>query len=448
MTWQKDSWKNFSIKQQPNYSPQDITAIEHIKQNISSMPGIVSKTSIQKLRAALAKVQHGKAFLLQGGDCAESFSGYNTKNLTNYFRLFLQMNAVLMEGFKRPVVKIGRIAGQYAKPRSSDFEEKNSIQLPSYRGDIINSIEFTEEARKPNPHKILETYFYSAATYNFIQNLARGGFASFANISKWNEEFLAIANGNQDFDNIIKQINNHIKFFENCGYALQSDQNLNQADFFTSHEALLLHYEEALIREYEGKNYCLSADQLWIGDRTRKITDAHVEFLRGIENPVGIKVGPTTDISELMEIIKTLNPNNEDGKIILISRMGTEKIMDLLPPIVEKVHKSGVGVIWQADPMHGNIIKAQNGYKTRRVEDISSEILSFFKVHKKYGTYAGGVHLEMTGNNVTECLGGFQNIIDDDLSKRYHTHCDPRLNSSQSLEIMLQLVKDISIINH
>jgi 3-deoxy-7-phosphoheptulonate synthase len=447
MNWTRNSWKNFPIKQQPQYSNEDSNVIDDIKTNMSSFPGIVSKASIDKLRSDLIKVQHGKAFLLQGGDCAESFSGFNTVNLTNYFRLFLQMNAVLMEGFKKPVVKIGRIAGQYAKPRSSDMEERNGISLPSYRGDIINSIEFTPEARKPNPHKILETYFYSAATYNFIQNLARGGFASFENISKWNEEFLAIANGNSDFDDIIKKINSHIKFFENCGHSMQENNKLQQADFFTSHEALLLHYEESLVREYNGKHYCLSADQLWIGDRTRKITDAHVEFLRGIENPIGIKVGPTTDVPELVEIIKVLNPENKDGKIILITRMGAEKVNDLLPPIVEKVQKSSVNIIWQVDPMHGNIIKAQNGYKTRRVEDISSEILSFFEIHRKLGTYAGGVHLEMTGNNVTECLGGFQNIIDDDLSKRYHTHCDPRLNSSQSLQIMLQLVKDIVSIN-
>ena len=441
--WQKNSWHNFPIKQQPQYSENDLQSINGIKQRISQFPGIVSQSSIEKLRTDLAKVQNGKAFLLQGGDCAESFSGFNTKNLTNYFRLFLQMNAVLMEGFKKPVVKIGRIAGQYAKPRSADIEEKDGIQLPSYRGDIINSIEFTDEARKANPNKILETYFYSAATYNFIQSLARGGFASFENISKWNEEFLSIANGNEDFEEIIKKINSHIQFFENCGYSLQDNHKLQQADFFTSHEALLLHYEEALVREHNGKNYCLSADELWVGDRTRKITDAHVEFLRGIHNPVGIKVGPTTDIQELIEIIKTLNPTNEDGKIILITRMGKDKVNDLLPQIIAKVKKSNVGVVWQVDPMHGNIIKAQNGYKTRKVEDISSEIFSFFKIHQKLGTYASGVHLEMTGNDVTECLGGFQNIIDADLSKRYHTHCDPRLNSSQSLQIMLQLIKDV-----
>lgn len=443
MQWQKNSWQSFPIKQQPQYSQQDINLIENIKNQMEQFPGIVSKASIINLRQKLQSVQNGKAFLLQGGDCAESFSGFNTQNLTNFFRLFLQMNAVLMEGFKKPVVKIGRIAGQYAKPRSSDFEEINGVSLPSYRGDIINSIEFNEEARKPNPNKILETYFYSAATYNFIQNLARGGFASFANISKWNEEFLAIANGNKDFDNIIQKINDHIKFFENCGHSFDENHKLHQADFFTSHEALLLHYEEALVRNIDGKNYCLSADQLWIGDRTRKITDAHIEFLRGIENPIGIKVGPTTDVIELIEIIKLINPQNTEGKIILIARMGAEKINDILPLIVQKVHNANIGVIWQIDPMHGNIIKTQNGYKTRKVEDISSEILSFFKIHKKIGTYAGGVHLEMTGNDVTECLGGFQNIIDTDLSKRYHTHCDPRLNSAQSLQIMLQLVNDI-----
>ncbi len=443
MNWDKKSWQNFPIKQQPNYSSEDVLEISKIKERISQFPGIVSKSSIEKLRSSLVSVQRGESLLLQGGDCAESFSGFNTQNLTNYFRLFLQMNAVLMEGFKKPVVKIGRIAGQYAKPRSSDFEEINGIKMPSYRGDIINSIEFNESARKPDPQRIIETYFYSVATYNFIQNLARGGFASFENVFKWNEEFLSVANRNTEFEQIISKINNHIRFFKNCGYNTSNSEKLQQADFFTSHEALLLHYEEPFVREFNGKNYCLSADELWIGDRTRKITDAHVEFLRGIENAIGIKVGPTTDRNELIEIIKTLNPQNEEGKIILIARMGADKIETILPPIIEHVTKSNVGVIWQIDPMHGNIVKADNGYKTRRVSDISSEILSFFKIHKELGTYAGGVHLEMTGNDVTECLGGFQNIVDDDLSKHYHTHCDPRLNSSQALEIMLQLVKDV-----
>lgn len=443
MNWNRKSWQKFPITQQPQYSAEDFTKIEEIKEQIANFPGIVSKTSIQNLRSSLVKVQRGEAFLLQGGDCAESFSGFNTQNLTNYFRLFLQMNAVLMEGFKKPVVKIGRIAGQYAKPRSSDFEEINGVKMPSYRGDIINSIEFNEQARRPNPNRLLETYFHSVATYNFIQSLARDGFASFSNVFKWNEEFLSVANRNTEFEAIINKINNHINFFQNCGYSPSNSEKLQQADFFTSHEALLLHYEEPLVREIDGKNYCLSADQLWIGDRTRKITHAHVEFLRGIENAVGIKVGSSTDCHELVEIIKAVNPKNEEGKVILIARMGAEKINEFLPPIVENISNSGVGVIWQIDPMHGNIVKAENGYKTRRVSDISSEILSFFKIHKKLGTYAGGVHLEMTGNDVTECLGGFQNIIDSDLSKRYHTHCDPRLNSSQSLEIMLQLVNDI-----
>lgn len=443
MEWNKKSWKNFPIKQQPEYSSNDLSEVESIKERISFFPGIVSATSIQNLKKRLTKVQNGEAFLLQGGDCAESFSGFNHQNLTNYFRLFLQMNAVLMEGFKKPIVKIGRIAGQYAKPRSSDFEEKDGVSLPSYRGDIINSIDFNKEARRPDPNKLLETYFYSAATYNFIQSLARGGFASLANVSKWNEEFLSIAQGNKKFDEIIQKINGHIKFFENCGYSSEEAHKFQEAEFFTSHEALLLHYEEPLVHRNDGKNYCLSADELWIGDRTRKATDAHVEFLRGIENPVGIKVGPKTDVDELIEIIRIVNPKNESGKIILISRMGADKVLELLPPIVEKVRNSGLGVIWQVDPMHGNIIKAENGYKTRRVEDISAEIRGFFEVHKKLGTYSGGVHLEMTGNDVTECLGGFQNIVDNDLSKRYHTHCDPRLNSSQSLEIMLQLVQDV-----
>lgn len=440
MNWSKNSWQKFPIKQQPLYSESEFLEITNIKEKIASYPGIVSQKSIIDLRKSLVKVNNKEAFILQGGDCAESFSGFNTQNLTRLFRLFLQMNAILMEGLQKPIVKIGRIAGQYAKPRSSDFEERNGITLPSYRGDIINGIEFTAEARKSNPSRIMETYFHAIATYNFIQQLARGGFASLDNISKWNEEFLEFSNDNAKFEEIITRINTHIKFFMNCGYSAGSEQRINQADFFTSHEALLLHYEEAFVREYNGKNYCLSADQLWIGDRTRNIDSAHIEFLRGIENPIGIKVGPTANANEIAEIIKILNPRNELGKIILITRIGAKQINDLFPDILEKITSSEQNVIWQTDPMHGNMIKLDNGYKTRNIVDISTEISTFFKIHEQFGTYAGGIHLEMTGNNVTECIGGMQNILSNNIPEKYETYCDPRLNSSQSLQVMLEMV--------
>lgn len=441
MNWNKTSWHGFPIKQQPQYTEKDLLQIERIKGKISSSPGIVSQKSITDLRKALVKVNNREAFILQGGDCAESFSGFNTQNLTRLFRLFLQMNAILMEGLQKPIVKIGRIAGQYAKPRSSDFEEIEGVSLPSYRGDIINSIEFTPEARKPDPNKIMETYFHSIATYNFVQQLARGGFASLENISEWNKEFLEFSESNVIFKEIINKINGHIRFFMNCGYSAENEQRINQADFFVSHEALLLHYEEALVREYNGKNYCLSGDQLWIGDRTRDVNGAHVEFLRGVENPVGIKAGPKADPDEIVELTKILNPENELGKIIIIVRMGADKIKDCMPKILEKVTSSNRNVIWQTDPMHGNIIKLDNGYKTRKVSDISKEIAAFREIHKQFGTYAGGVHLEMTGNNVTECIGGIQNISDKNLVEKYETYCDPRLNSSQALQVMLEMVK-------
>lgn len=442
MKWTPNSWEGFPIKQQPNYSADDLAKIKLIKEKIRSYPGIVSEKTITDLRKSLAKVESREAFILQGGDCAETFSGFNTQNLTSLFRLFLQMNVVLLESLNVPIVKIGRVAGQYAKPRSADLEEVNGIVLPSYRGDIVNDIEFTIEGRRANPERVMQTYFHAVATYNFIQELAHDGYASLINIQKFSNDFVAKFGAFEKYNGIIDKVNKHLKFLSNCGYPIQEDSSINKADFFVSHEALLLHYEEGFVREIDGKNYCLSADMLWIGDRTRDVGGAHVEFLRGIENPVGIKVGPSTETKELQEIIKKLNPKNEHGKIVLIVRMGVEKIAEKFPPILKEISKSNLNVVWQIDPMHGNIIKLENGYKTRKVEDIVREIKSFFEIHKKFGTYAGGVHLEMTGGNVTECIGGMQNILGENLPEKYETYCDPRLNASQALQVMLDIMNN------
>ena len=442
MKWTPSSWQQFPITQQPSYTQEDVLAIKEVKQKIKQFPGIVSQKTICDLRISLEKVNKREAFILQGGDCAESFSGFNAQNLTSLFRLFLQMNAVLLEGLQVPIVKIGRVAGQYAKPRSSEFEVINGVSLPSYRGDIINGLDFTPQSRKADPRRILQTYFHSIATYNFMQELANRGFASLVNITKFSEEYVKMFSVFAKYNETIDKINRHLSFLENCGHNVKGNELLNKADFFTSHEALLLHYEEAFVREINGKNYCLSADMLWIGDRTRNLNDAHVEFLRGVENAIGIKVGPSADIDEIIEVVKALNPSNEKGKIILIVRMGVGKILSKFPQILERFATSDLNVIWQIDPMHGNIIKLENGYKTRRVEDIVGEIKQFFQINKEFGTYAGGVHLEMTGGDVTECIGGMQNILDENLQERYETYCDPRLNASQALQVILEVMKE------
>ena len=444
--WNPESWKNFKISQQPDYDAKSQARITEIEGTLSSYPPIISFSEVDRLRAHLAMVERGDAFILQGGDCAEAFSQFSEMNLKNYFRLFLQMNAILMFGIAKPIIKIGRIAGQYAKPRSSSTEMIDGTQYQSYRGDIVNAIDLDHEKRKPNPERILETYFHSAATRNFIENLARNGFSSLENISKWNDEFLQICKIKDiKFDQIVEQIRQCFSFLGACNITNEHTQFIREATFYTSHEALLLNYEQGLTRfnKDNGKWYCLSAHQLWIGDRTRKIDEAHVEFLRGVENPIGVKVGPTTNPEDLIRIIDKLNPHNANGKIILISRMGVDNISQILPNIIKSVNREGKNVIWQTDPMHGNVIKTENGTKTRRFEDIFNEVILFFKIHKSLGTYPGGVHLEMTGNNVTECLGGSQKLTELDLKDRYHTHCDPRLNSSQSLELAFLIADNL-----
>ncbi|MCE3254887.1 MAG: 3-deoxy-7-phosphoheptulonate synthase class [Rickettsiaceae bacterium] len=445
--WSTNSWRNLPIKQQPIY--EDKAELQKVENELSKFPVLVSFNEVDDLRADLAKVAKGEAFLLQAGDCAESFAEFNHTNIKNYFRTILQMTIALMYGLKKPVVKVGRVAGQYAKPRSDDFETIDGVSLPSYRGDIVNGIEFNKDARKCDPQRLIKAYFHSAATLNYIRSLAIGGYASLRNVNSWNEKFVSRLNkeGN-NIEEIIGSINQTISFIESCGLNSSEFYQLNSAKFYTSHEALLLNYEQQFTRvrhmsDESKKYYDLSAHLLWIGDRTRGVGEAHVEFMRGIENPIAFKVGPSISEDDLIKLIDVLNPTNDAGRITLISRMGAKKVEDLLPKLVERVKSEGKNVIWSCDPMHGNTMKSANNYKTRKFDDILSEIKSFLTIHRSIGTYAGGIHFEMTGQDVTECLGGNQAISEMDLQDRYHTHCDPRLNSSQSLELAFLIAEEL-----
>ncbi len=442
--WTVNSWRNLPIKQQPEYKNQD--ALRAAEQQLKSFPPLVSIDEVERLKSELAAVSRGEAFLLQGGDCAESFQEFSHDNLKSFFRTVMQMTIALMYGLNKPVVKVGRIAGQYAKPRSDGNETVGEVTLPSYRGDIVNAIDFEENSRKANPQRLIESYFYSAASLNYLRSLALGGYGNLEKVNKWNEEFAHSLSSKKHTEEVISEVNKILNFMRACGLDSKTLPQLTTASFFTSHEALLLNYEEAFTRfnKDSGKFYDLSAHMLWIGDRTRHPDEAHVEFMRGIANPIAFKVGPSIKKEELIQLLEVLNPNNEAGRITLISRMGAGKVNDLLPPLVEAVKASGRSVVWSCDPMHGNTIKSSTGYKTRKFDEILSEIKSFFAVHKSLGTYAGGVHFEMTGQDVTECLGGNQQISEMNLQDRYHTHCDPRLNSSQSVELAFTIAKDLA----
>jgi len=442
--WTVNSWRNLPIKQQPTYLDQ--AKLKLVESQLQNFPPFVSFDEIDKLKAELALVSEGKAFLLQGGDCAESFQEFSHENLKNFFRTVMQMTIALMYGLNKPIVKVGRIAGQYAKPRSDDSETINGVSLPSYRGDIVNGIDFEENARVANPQRLIDSYFYSAASLNYLRSLALGGYGNLEKVNKWNEEFAHSLNSKKNAEEVIDEVNKLLNFMRACGLDSKSLPQLTTASFFTSHEALLLNYEEAFTRKNKdnGKFYDLSAHMLWIGDRTRSPKEAHVEFMRGISNPIAFKVGPSISKDDLLQLLDVLNPNNEAGRITLISRMGAAKVNEFLPPLVETVKKSGHKVVWSCDPMHGNTIKSSTNYKTRKFDEIMKEIKSFFAIHQSLGTYAGGVHLEMTGQDVTECLGGNQRISELNLQDRYHTHCDPRLNASQSVELAFMIAQEIA----
>jgi 3-deoxy-7-phosphoheptulonate synthase len=440
--WQTDSWRNFPIKQQPQY--ENLQELKKTEEQLANFAPLTSISEIERLKSELALVADGKAFLLQGGDCAESFAEFSGQNIKSFVRTFLQMTVALMYGLKKPIVKVGRIAGQYAKPRSEEFETINGVTLPSYKGDNVNSIEFSQKARQADPRKLIEAYFYSAASLNHIRSLTQGGYAALDNVSIWNEEYILNSNSRKNIKRLINNINQALGFVEACGIN-KSSTEFSTANFYTSHEALILNYEQAFVKEDRQTKqfYDLSAHMLWIGDRTRSKNEAHVEFMRGLSNPIAFKVGPSILEDDLISLIDILNPKNEAGKITLISRMGANKINDYLPKLISRVQKEGKKVIWSCDPMHGNTIKSSNNYKTRKFDDILSEIKSFFEIHHHLDSYAGGVHLEMTGQNVTECLGGNQEILETNLQDRYHTHCDPRLNSSQSIELAFLIAEGL-----
>ncbi len=438
--WTPNSWRDFPIKQQPIY--KDMAKVKEVEKELSSYPPLIFAQEARRLKSQLADVSKGDAFLLQGGDCAESFNAFNAQNIKSLFQVMMQMAVVMTFSGGKPVVKVGRIAGQFAKPRSSDFETIDGVQYPSYRGDIVNDIETNLEKRLPNPEKLLKAYNQSAATLNLLRAFARGGMADLNKVHQWNLDYMKNNPLGTKYEDLATKISDSLKFMEACGINTDNTPKLSQTTLFTSHEALLLNYEEALTREdsLTGDYYDCSAHMLWIGDRTRDLNEAHIEYFRGIKNPIGCKVGPTMQEDELIELIDKLNPQNEAGRLNLIVRMGASKVSELYPKLLARVEAEGKNVVWSCDPMHGNVEKTSNGYKTRDFANILSEVKQFFQIHKTQGSVAGGIHLEMTGQNVTECTGSEScNITTDDLTSRYHTQCDPRLNADQSLELAFMI---------
>ena len=439
--WQVDSWRNKPILQQPEYD--DKVRLKEVEQTLSSYPPLVFAAEARELRRQLGEVSLGKGFLLQGGDCAESFDEFNAPKIRDTFKVILQMAIVLTFAGRCPVTKVARMAGQYAKPRSSDFETRDGVTLPSYRGDIINNFEFTEAARRPDPDRLLEAYHRSASTLNLLRAFAQGGLADLHEVNRWNMAFVENNPLKERYSDMANRIQDTLEFMDVIGINAQTSSTLHETSLFTSHEALLLNYEQALTRidTLTGKPYDCSAHMVWIGERTRQLDHAHVEFFRGIHNPIGVKVGPSMQEDELIRLIDALNPLNDPGRLTLITRMGADNLADNLPRLLRKVKAEGRHVVWSSDPMHGNTFSASSGYKTRNFDAILKEIKQFFQAHEAEGTHAGGIHLEMTGQHVTECTGGAYEISDEDLAQAYKTQCDPRLNADQVLE-MAFLVTD------
>jgi 3-deoxy-7-phosphoheptulonate synthase len=443
-TWKPESWRGKPIEQSPQYP--DASALAAVEKDLSSYPPLIFAGEARELKEELAKVAAGKAFLLQGGDCAESFSEHaaisaNGTNIRDFFRVFLQMAVVLTYAAASPVVKVGRIAGQFAKPRSSPVEKKDGLELPSYRGDIINGIDFTEAARRPDPKRQIEAYRLSAATLNLLRAFSHGGYASLGRVHQWMLGYVKDSSQSHLYEELANRISDALDFMRACGLDPERHPELRTTDFYTSHEALLLGYEQALTRvdSTSGDWYATSAHMIWIGDRTRQPDHAHVEYCRGVKNPLGLKCGPSLTPDGLIQLLDLLNPENELGRITLICRFGSEKVGAHLPAMIRAVQREGRSVVWSSDPMHGNTVTSTSGYKTRRFDAILKEVRSFFEVHQAEGSYPGGVHLEMTGGNVTECTGGARAITDADLNDRYHTFCDPRLNADQAIELAFLL---------
>ncbi len=434
--WEPGSWRKLKALQQPTWDKEDLKKIIN---ELEQVPPLVFGGEIRSLRSSLANVEKGEGFILQAGDCAESFEAFNSPAIREKLRVILQMAVVLTYQSGVPTVKIGRIAGQFAKPRSEDLETRDDIALPSYRGDAVNDIAFTEKARVPKAKRLLRGYNQSAATLNLLRAFTKGGFADLSRVHKWNKEFVATTPEGHRFEEIANNISKALEFMRACGIDPSNEHKLHEVDFYTSHEALLLDYEEALTRKDSttGDYYDCSAHLVWIGERTRQIKNAHVEFMRGINNPVGIKLGPSATGQEAVELCEVLNPNREPGKIVLVLRAGADSIREVAPKIIEEVTKSGHIVTWMSDPMHGNTFKHASGYKTRHFDDILKEIEGFFESCSKTGVWPGGVHLELTGDDVTECLGGLDDLAN--LESRYETSCDPRLNGRQGLDLAFRV---------
>src|ERR1700742_3592506 len=433
--WTPDSWRGKPIVQVPQYP--DAANLAAVEAKLATFPPLVFAGEARNLKKSLARVAAGDAFLLQGGDCAESFEDHSANSIRDFFRVFLQMAVVLTFAAASPVVKVGRIAGQFAKPRSSPTEKKNGIELPSYRGDIVNGAEFTAASRTPDPARLIEAYHQSAATLNLLRAFAHGGYASLGRVHQWMLGFVKDPRAMDRYRQVADRITETLAFMQACGLDLEDHPELRATDVYTSHEALLLGFEQAMTRidSTTGDWYCTSGHMVWVGDRTRQYDHAHVEYCRGIKNPLGLKCGPTLKADDLLRLIDILNPDNEPGRLTLICREGSDKAGDLLPSLARAVKREGKMVVWSCDPMHGNTITSASGYKTRPFDRVLSEVKSFFAIHAAEGTHAGGVHLEMTGQDVTECIGGARAITDEDLNDRYHTVGDLRLNAEQSIDM-------------
>ena len=441
--WSKSDWRTLPRVQMPDYPDQD--ALNAVERQLSNYPPLVFAGEARTLREQLARASRGEAFLLQGGDCAESFEQFSADGIRDTFKVMLQMAVVLTYGAKVPVVKVGRMAGQFAKPRSAPTEVKDGVELPSYRGDIINELDFTPEARIPNPQKMLQAYTQAAASLNLLRAFSTGGFADIHRVHSWTTGF-ADEDRAAAYRDVSNRISDALDFMAAAGLDGSKVPALGSVDFYTSHEALLLEYEEALCRidSTTGLPVAGSGHMIWIGDRTRQPDGAHVEFCRGVQNPIGLKCGPTTTAEDLKVLMGKLNPDNAAGRLTLIARFGAGKVAEHLPRLIETVKSEGANVVWVCDPMHGNTIKSATGYKTRPFERVLSEVREFFAVHRETGTIPGGVHFEMTGSDVTECTGGVRAVTEEDLSDRYHTACDPRLNASQSLELAFLVAEELS----
>ena len=438
--WTPDSWRDKPILQQPDYP--DAAHLARVESTLAGYPPLVFAGEARELRRQFAEVTQGRAFLLQGGDCAESFAEFSANKIRDTFKVLLQMAIVMTFAAGCPVVKVGRMAGQFAKPRSAGEETQGGVTLPAYRGDIVNGIEFEPRSRVPDPERLLQAYHQSTATLNLLRAFAQGGFADVHQVHQWNLDFIANSALAEKYQALAGRLDETLAFMRACG--LDGAPQLREASFFTAHEALLLNYEQAFVRRdsLTGNWYDCSAHMLWIGDRTRQPDGAHVEFLRGVGNPIGVKVGPSTGTDELLRLIDILNPENDPGRLNLIVRMGAGKVEEHLPRLIRAVTEHGRLVLWSSDPMHGNTIKA-GAYKTRDFASVLREVRAFFAVHRAEGTHAGGIHIEMTGQNVTECIGGCRPITEAGLSDRYHTHCDPRLNADQSLELAFMIAESL-----